>query len=132
MILVQLVDHADQRYATSGDWIWRNGNLIVSVSDTGSDMSNLLVAIHEMVEAYLCRRDGIREEDVTAFDMQFVGSKGEGEPGVAIGSPYKPQHQAAESVERLAALVLGVDWNDHDNAVEALFGRTRTTQHTEG
>ena len=47
-VTVHVVPHAEQRYPTSGDWQWKDGGLVVTVSDLGDHRFNLLVAAHEV------------------------------------------------------------------------------------
>lgn len=114
---VETVDHNTQRYDTCGDWIWDNGTLHVSVSETGNEDFNFLIAIHEMIEAYGCATNGIAEEDVTAFDVAFSG---DGEPGDDPRAPYYPHHRIASEVERYLAALMRVDWKEYEAAIARL------------
>lgn len=123
LIYVEAIPHKNQRYETCGDWQQLPGGLHVSVSDTGNKMSNLLVALHEVVEAVLCEANGVPESAVDEFDMAYevarTGSSLE-EPGDCPLAPYHKQHKVADIVERLVAFQAGVNWNDHCNRVGAL------------
>ena len=117
-IQVRVIRHEDQRYATCGDWLIRDGKLDVMVSDTGNWRSNVLVAIHGLVEAFLCESGGVSGEAVEAFDMSFAGC---GEPGKDPAAPYRHEHCVAEIVERIVAEECGMEWREHDETVDALF-----------
>lgn len=118
----------EQRYDTVGDWRYRTTEYMLPYLDiTVSDMDNsdyeFLVAIHELVEAHLCRKRGIKEEDVTAFDEAFEKLRKEDnfdEPGNDVRAPYYKEHQFATMVEKLIALEIGVNWDEYDKTVNSL------------
>lgn len=122
---IQSIPHGNQRYETVGDY-WEEemlgGKVIrhIRVSDMGNEDYEFLVALHEMVESFLCKKRGISEESITEFDMEFEKNRPEGntdEPGNDQNAPYKKEHQFATRVEKMMAEELGVDWNEYDNAV---------------
>ncbi len=118
-ILTQL--HSLQRYNTVGDWYTDKytGTVCIRVSELGSWRYELLVAVHELVEAFLCMHDGISEESVDKFDKQFVQRNSE--PGDSPQAPYQKQHCLATGVERILAACLGVKWQEYENALEKLI-----------
>ena len=92
----------------AGDWFYRDGALRVRVAGLGTDImapEAFLFAFHELVEAMLCRHEGVSQEAVDVFDTNYTG---EGEPGDAEESPYRSQHRRAMLVEHLMANWLGV------------------------
>ena len=124
LLKVELVNHGEQRYSTCGDWqIDTDGCICIKVSDTGFRIDALLVGIHEAVEAILCREHGVKEVDVTAFDVEFGKTHNleEEEPGEDPGAPYRREHATADVVERIVALEAGVVWRKYDDRVNALF-----------
>lgn len=123
MIYVETIPHKNQRYPTCGDWQFLPGGLHVSVSDTGNRMSNMLVALHEIVEAILCEARGVSEKAVDEFDIRYEASRKEGdfsEPGDDPKAPYHEQHRVADIVERMVALHAKVDWKQHESNLEQL------------
>jgi hypothetical protein len=72
--------------------------------------SEYLVAIHEFVEAILCRNSFISTEDVDNWDMDHPELD---EPGADVGAPYHDQHMTAEFVERVVCQALGLSWLEH-------------------
>lgn len=123
LFYVESIPHKNQRYKTCGDWQFLPNGLHVSVSDTGNRMSNLLVALHEVVEAILCETSGISEEDVDKFDMEFEANRTDSsleEPGDDPKAPYYKQHRVADIVERLVAVEAGVNWEEHCARISAL------------
>lgn len=124
-IVIEVIPHSQQRYVTAGDWKRdASGNLHITVSDMGNNDYAFLVGIHELVEAWLCERQGVTDEAVTAFDTDFEAARPEGdesEPGDAIGAPYGRQHGFATSIERMMCAALNISWRDYENAVLGLF-----------
>ena len=118
---VQVIPHADQAYETPGDWEFDTaGCLQVRVSLMSPDYV-FLIAIHEAIEAWLCRHHGVSETEVTAFDKAFEAAREAGntdEPGDDPSAPYRREHFFATSIERLIATELGVDWNTYCKAAE--------------
>ena len=117
LIQVEVITHAEQRYPTCGDWIFDGDTLTVRISDTGHRDSNILVAIHEIVEAFLCEAHGVTQEEVDSFDMAYEQNRtGESleEPGDCVSAPYHAEHKAADIVERIVALNMPTDWIDHN------------------
>ena len=123
-IQLRTIPHSEQRYETVGDWEnLPEGSLRISVSDMGNDDYAFLVAIHELVEVWLCNRRGITDEAVSAFDIEYEKNRPEGdesEPGDHPGAPYRKEHFFATNIERMIALELGVDWAQYDKAVMSL------------
>ena len=125
-ITIQTVPHDQQRYETVGDWVYDGENLTITVSDMGYRRFNLLVGIHELIEAELCRLAGVDEATVTAFDVQYEADREKGlhaadsEPGDDRATPYRLQHAFATKIEKQLADALFVDWNTYDKTVQSL------------
>ena len=115
-IEVKTVDPSAMRYPTAGDWEWLpDGALMLTVPEYGgNDVSVLLVAIHEMIEAYLCKRDGVTDEMVTKWDTDNPLLE---EPGDDLAAPYHKQHVIAMAIEKECATATRTDWKAHDNWV---------------
>lgn len=126
-IIIETIPHSQQRYDTCGDyWTMADGSKRIVVSDMKNEDYAFLVGIHELVEMYLTERRGIKEPDITSFDVSFEKQRarkerGEfDEPGDAPDAPYQNEHNFATGIERLVAAALGVKWADYDNAVVKL------------
>lgn len=126
-ISVKVIPHSEQRYETVGDWWFdEDGTLQIRVSRMADDRYNCLVAIHEAIEAILCRNHGITAEAVDAFDKYFEAKRDRGEVGADEeagedeDAPYRWEHFFATKIEYLFAAELGVAWQDYDAAVHAL------------
>lgn len=118
-IVIEVIDHTAQRYDTAGDWWFDpDGTLHVAVSKMSDPRYTVLLAMHELTEAILCRHAGVTTEQVDAWDM------GEGadldEPGDDPRAPYHDQHDASSVVERFLAHQLAVNWNAYGDAFNEL------------
>lgn len=123
IISVQVIPHKRQAYETVGDYATVDSCLTVKVSDMGNRDYEFLVAIHEIVEAYLCRKRWITDEEITAFDIEFEAKRTLGdlsEPGDDPAAPYHIQHGYATAVERMLCAALGVSWQEYEQAVQGL------------
>lgn len=120
-ISIQTIPHSLQRYNTVGDWYTDKitGTVRIFVSELNSWRYELLVGVHEVVEAFLCMHDGVTQESVDAFDKQFVTHSEE--PGDDPEAPYQKQHCLATGIERILAACLGVKWADYEEALEILI-----------
>jgi hypothetical protein len=110
----------------AGDW-WYWGSTIHTVSDDKLDEdSAFLVAIHELVEAYQCRKKGIKDDVIATFDEMYEAERREGkhedfeEPGDDPRSPYRTQHQEATFAERAVCAAIGLDWEKHEKNINLL------------
>ena len=94
------------RYDTLGDWYYEDhDDLIIDVLETEDIDHQFLIALHELVEAWLCTARGILQEQVDEFDFNF---KGEDEPGDHPEAPYHKEHRFAMIIEHLMAYELGM------------------------
>jgi hypothetical protein len=139
-LTIETIDHQDQRYPTAGDWELggtpENPEITVKVSDLGDWRKEFLIGIHEAIETVLCIKDGVKDEDVCAFDEAFeearktasngrfifrgLGYPEDYEPGDAVGAPYQNQHNFATAVERMVCAALGMTWHEYEDAVLGL------------
>lgn len=126
---VQVIEHKNQRYETVGDWLFlydtkkKPVKLLIYVSSMTNPYYEFLVARHEMDEAMLCLKRGIKEEDVSIFDKAYEKNRPEGdisEPGDDPLAPYRKEHFFATTVERLMAAELNIDWSEYDKAIQNL------------
>ena len=100
---------------TAGDY-WRPTPDLLNIRVIGLNNSDyeFLIAIHEMIEEYICTKRGIKETDIQKFDQQCEDD----EPGDNPSAPYHKEHVFAECLERLLALELGVNWEEYGNAID--------------
>jgi hypothetical protein len=111
------IPHEHQRYDTAGDWFVKDGLLHIRPSSLSDDRHTFLLGLHELVEAVLCLKCGITQDQVDEWDETH---KDLPEPGDSSAAPYHRQHVIASVVEQLAAELLGVDWNEYSAAVDTL------------
>ena len=120
-ITITTIPHGAQRYPTAGDWQFdENGNLTITVSNMGHWRNEFLVALHEMVEAAMCKQDRISQEQVDHFDMTWEPQDDLSEPGDDPRSPYHLHHVVALAIEYGVGAALGVDMGKHEEALDAL------------
>lgn len=140
-ILIETIPHAEQRYPTVGDYTAEHDEagrpmLRIRVSDLADWRQELLVAVHETVEAAILRHQGITHEQVDAFDMAFENGREArlkdaktdaerdllliAEPGDDPLCPYRHAHSTATGVERILAAALEVDWQPYEEKIEHL------------
>jgi hypothetical protein len=128
-IYIDTIPHAEQRYPTVGDYWEEPGREVfptrheIRVSEMQNRDYEFLVALHELVEMYLCLKHGISEESITAFDKDFEANRMPGnfdEPGFDSAAPYYEEHKFATVVEKAVAAELGVNWDHYDTTVNEL------------
>jgi hypothetical protein len=114
MLIVNVIPQSKQRYPTVGDWMFDGlGDLNMKISDMGNPDYEFMVAIHEACEAWLCRKRGISEESVTAFDTSEYGLSLK-DPGSDCKAPYHVEHMFALQIEKLLAEKLDVNWDEYE------------------
>lgn len=131
-IFCNAIPHKDQRYDTVGDYysaiLRYHGDKRKTqhffISKTSADYE-FLVLIHEMIEWYLTQKRGIKEKDITNFDLMFEGECMDGkwtdeEPGDDPRSPYRKEHKFATKIEKMVAKELGVDWDEYERILSEL------------
>lgn len=116
-IIIEAIDHKDQRYDTSGDWYFDRSNGDLHIKVDGADVLDqdeaFLIALHELVEAKLCHKAGVTEGAVDAFDFKFEADRAAGkhseeaEPGDHPDAPYRKEHRCAMLIEHMMAIFLG-------------------------
>lgn len=117
-VIIETVPHETQRYNTVGDWIYTplpDNTLIVRVSDLNNWRYEMLIAIHELVEAALCSHANINQDMVDAFDFNY---KGDLEPGDDPKAPYVGPHCIATGVERIIAASMGITWSKYESTLD--------------
>lgn len=117
LIQTATIPHKSQRYDTAGDY--RTHGFVdwyyVSENPLGWK-AELAVLIHEMIEYQLCKEAGIKEEDITKFDIE----SGHDDPGSLKSAPYHKQHKIATKIEKYVVKQLGLDWAEYDDSFSQL------------
>lgn len=124
-IVIETIPHKDQRYPTIGDWYYESGGtLCIRVSQLSDWRREMLVAVHELVEVLTCKYDGVTQEQVDEFDMEYEKNRAkddvESEPGDDPKAPYVNQHCLATGIERILAQQWGVKWNEYADEIESM------------
>lgn len=124
-ITIETIEHSAQRYPTVGDWYWNDAQdeLTVKVSKlpvVHEGEAILLIGVHELIEALLCRRGYIPEWEVDRFDMEWQPHDGLIEPGDDPHAPYHNQHVFASNIERIIAQRLGINWQRYEEEIAQL------------
>lgn len=127
-IHIKFIPHAEQRYDTLGDYEETSKHLNFYISEEMGDDYCFLVAVHELIEAYLCKKRGIKWGDIDAFDIDYEKERNnkktfaasalpiteDSEPGDDPAAPYYKEHQFASCIERLLANEMGKDWHVYE------------------
>lgn len=110
------------RYRTVGDWFFSQpGYLRIQIADSGSWIYNMLVAIHELCEVFLCTAEGITQKQVDRFDFAH---QHDDDPGEHPKAPYHRMHMLAMSVEMSLAVFLGVSWRPYSEVLTKTWKKT--------
>lgn len=112
-----------QRYNTVGDYWNEKEKIVMRVSDMNNWKFEILTAIHEMVEKFLCKAHGVSDDAITSFDIQYEANRRKDvsdEPGNDPSAPYYKEHQFATKLEKLFAEELGVDWKEYEKIITKL------------
>jgi hypothetical protein len=128
-INIQTIPHSLQRYETMGDWWFdSSGTLQIRVSEMGVVKYEILIALHEAVEAILCTGEGMDSKVLDDFDQRFEALRerepdllGLQEPGDMVSAPYHKQHTTANAVEHFAADAMGVDFQSYEDMVNSVL-----------
>lgn len=118
-IVIDVIPHKKQRYDTCGDYFEKKGETHIRVSQMSAN-HEFLVLLHELIEWYLIKQEGISIKEIDEFDIEFAANKSKGEPGDDLSAPYYDEHQFATIIEQLMARKLGVDWKKYDDHVKSL------------
>jgi hypothetical protein len=127
MVKLMIVPVREMRYRTLGDWQITPANpeielpelIHVFVANLGDDRFNFLVAIHELIEAFLCKQAGITQQVVDAWDLTHLESD---DPGSAKDCPYMYQHHVATKVELLVMCAANISLVEYESKIKEVFG----------
>jgi hypothetical protein len=113
-INIETKDRKELRYNTAGDYYEKDGVWHIEIAELGDWKKEFLLAIHELVEKALCKKFGIPDSVIDDFDK----SSDRDEPGEDPKCPYREMHFTAETVERLMADLMGIDWIEYCESLE--------------
>jgi hypothetical protein len=110
-IRIRTIKPGSLPYNRVGDWHWNGETLYISIEDRSDERHEWLIAIHEIIEAYLCKIAGITEESIDTFDKANDGKWVPGGPG------YR-EHLASTGIESILAAITGVNWDKYEEEVQ--------------
>lgn len=114
-IVVAVKPMQDIRFNGIGDYfVDAEGAVHIEVGDTGSDASNLLILIHELVEYALVSSHGISLQDIENFGQNCKHEESEEN----LDAPYFEEHDDAMFVEEYVALRDVITWDEHVRNIE--------------
>ena len=123
--IIKYIDKEEHRYPTPGDYFLNDdGNTIINVTKFSNEDFSFLVAVHELIEEYLTRRQGIDEPMIKEFDVAFEEERSLGlhkstdEPGMDKRSPYREQHKFATKIEKLICKEMGYSWKEYEEVFD--------------
>lgn len=120
---IQIIEGSDLgRGFTGADWFWdEQGNLQVRVSRLNDWRKEFSLAIHEAVEAALCKHNGVSQEAVDVFDREYEKIHWTDlDAGDDPDAPYRREHCFASACERMLIAEFGVSWKEYDDDLEAV------------
>jgi len=117
-IHVEVIPNEQQRTGVDGsDWFWdEKGDLQVRISPMSDWRYEALLQIHETVEAIMCKHNGVTQQSVDEFDVEFDKTHAlDLNAGDDPAAPYKREHCLATAIERILCAELDVDWKTYDD-----------------
>ena len=131
LITIETIPHNLQRLSGSigGDWrfVTTAGieHLTIRISDLHNWRMNFLFALHELVEAMMCKHSHITTEMV---DEDEVNASSFDDPDSFSGYPnscFQKEHNDALAIEWIVSRLLNVDWKEYGERVNALVQQPR-------
>lgn len=130
-ISIKTIPQKSQKYPTCGNyWLDKKGKVQFRVSQFGNEYEQFAVVLHEMIEAFLCKKAGIKWSAIDKFDIAYENARSSGvapcgckiqeEPGKDIHAPYGIYHDFATVIERLFCQRADIDWEQYNKMIDAL------------
>jgi len=123
-ISIKVIQPKEMRPNVDGaDWFWdTNGDLHVRVCPMSDWRYETLLAIHEAVEAVMCKHNGVSQKQVDEFDACFDAThENDVEAGDDPAAPYDREHCFATAIERILCAELGVKWKYYDDELKSTY-----------
>lgn len=123
-IHIMIIPESEQREVVSGaDWFWDSkGDLQVRVSPLSDWRYEVLLGIHEAVEAIMCMHAGVTQQQVDEFDQEYDKTHTfDVNAGDEEAAPYCRQHCFATAIERVLCAELGVNWKKYDDELASTY-----------
>ena len=109
-IRIKTVKPGTLPYNRVGDWHWEGERLHIWVQDMKDERHEWLIALHEIVEAYLCKVSQVSEESIDEYDKANEGK------WIPAGPGYR-EHLTATGIESILASITGVNWDKYEEEV---------------
>jgi hypothetical protein len=125
-IIIDFIAREDMRWHGLGDYYpEENGVKKIFVADTGNELYNRFIAIHELVEDTELIAKGIPIKVIDDYcDKVFAAG---GSPTSADkDSPIHREHCFADCIEYLTVLECGISRRDYDNGIDAILDNKNT------
>lgn len=123
-INIEVIARAKMRPEVDGaDW-WFDvqGNLQVRVCPMSNWKHETLLAIHEAVEAVMCKSNGVSQKQVDEFDAAYDKTHDtDVEAGDDPGAPYAREHCFSTAIERILCAEMGVAWAVYDHELNETY-----------
>jgi len=120
----QLPDYPDiGSYKMNAD----NSPAFIGAADTGNDVSNAAILLHEFVESFWCWQHGVKEALITMFDQKWFSEERNGvkhiqdSPGDDPEAPYYEGHLIATRFEREFIVQNGMTWEQHERNCQRIY-----------
>lgn len=96
--------------------------LIVKVNPLSDWKREVLLKVHEAVEAIMCRSNGVTVAQVDAFDIEYdKNHSSDLNAGDDPKAPYEREHCFATAIERILCAELKVPWLAYDKELETTY-----------
>lgn len=118
-IVIKTIPVEEQRYNTAGDYWETETEIHFRISKQQDERSEVAILLHEVTEFFLTKQQGISEEEITAYDLDWEerfkrGDVKADEPGMENDCPYKDEHETSLMIEKIFCWAAGIDWKKHD------------------
>ena len=105
------------------DWFWdRDENLQVQIAPMSDWRREVMLGIHEVVEALICKHTGVSQKAVDDFDKEYDATHStDCNAGDDPLAPYDRAHTLATCCERALAFALDVQWGEYDSELSTEY-----------
>ena len=121
---ITIVEPKHMRPEVDGvDWFWTPaGDLEVQIAPMSDWRYEMLLAVHELTEAIMCKHNGVSQKQVDEFDTEYDKTHDtDCNAGDDPAAPYKREHCFATAIERILCAELGVDWKHYDDELASSY-----------
>lgn len=123
-IHIKVIPESEQRAEVNGaDWFFDSaGDLQVRVSPMSDWRREVLLGVHEAVEAIMCKNNGVTQAAVDRFDQEYDKTHTfDVNAGDDPDSPYVHEHCLATAIERILCAELEVNWESYDRELASTY-----------